>query len=299
MTRRHWRRPQDARPKGRDATVAEVIEAIDRTAPQTKADIAETVGISEQYLSEVLQELKTDEIVRKAYIVDDAAVYDSAGTVSPLTTETTDGPATDAADRGATARHLLERLDEVTTRQYRAARAAFEGDEPDPPADALESVANERYEAVVAELKSYTITTDWPGNRVASNLVTLATNLEIVGDRACFIADAVDGSAADGPGVVNERAVDVFDAGLTINELLYEVLFEAEVAAFERLRSVEESVHSDLNELFELVTAYSPELYGYLVSVTRALERAIYYWVDAAEIAARLHSGIRPAHTLF
>ncbi|MFT4881698.1 MAG: phosphate transport system protein, partial [Salinirussus sp.] len=50
---------------------------------------------------------------------------------------------------------------------------------------------------------------------------------------------------------------------------------------------------------FELVTAYSPELYGYLASVTRALERAIYYWVDAAEIAARLHSGIRPAHTLF
>ena len=256
MTRRHWRRPQDARPKGRDATVARVIEAIDRTAPQTKADIAETVGISEQYLSEVLQELKADGIVRKAYVVDNAAVYDSAGTVSPLTTEATDGPGTDAVDRGATARHLLERLDEVTTRQYRAARAAFEGDEPDPPADALESVANERYEAVVAELKSYTITTD-------------------------------------------ERAVDVFDAGLTINELLYEVLFEAEVAAFERLRSVEESVHSDLNELFELVTAYSPELYGYLASVTRALERAIYYWVDAAEIAVRLHSGIKPAHALF
>jgi hypothetical protein len=37
-------------------------------------------------------------------------------------------------------------------------------------------------------------------------------------------------------------------------------------------------------------------MYGYLVAVTRALERAIYYWVDAAEIAVRLHTGIEPAH---
>ena len=300
MSRQSWRRPQDARPNGRDATAAEVIEAIDRMAPRTKADIAERVGISEQYLSEILQELKTDEIVRKAYVVDDTAVYERAEDVSPLMSGGENDPdpnVSGAADRRATTRQLLERLDEVTVEQYRAARAAFEGTDPDPPADALESVANERHEAVVAELKSYTLTTDWPSNRVASDLATLATNLETVGDRACFIADAVDGQTADGPGVVTERILDIFDAGLTINSLLRDVLFEAKVEAFERLQSIEESVYTDLNELFELVTAYRPELYGYLAAVTRALERAIYYWVDAAEIAARLHSGIRPAHT--
>jgi hypothetical protein len=46
------------------------------------------------------------------------------------------------------------------------------------------------------------------------------------------------------------------------------------------------------------VTAYDLEMYGYLVSITRALERAIYYWVDAAEIAIRLHSGIQPDHVM-
>jgi hypothetical protein len=51
-----------------------------------------------------------------------------------------------------------------------------------------------------------------------------------------------------------------------------------------------------LDELFELVTAYDTDVYGYLVTVTRALERAIYYWVDAAELAVRLHSGVTPDH---
>jgi phosphate transport system protein len=33
------------------------------------------------------------------------------------------------------------------------------------------------------------------------------------------------------------------------------------------------------------------------VTVTRALERAIYYWVNSAELAVQLHSGIQPEHT--
>jgi phosphate uptake regulator len=190
----------------------------------------------------------------------------------------------------------LERLEAITTDQYAAARAAFGGETPEQPADALESVANERYYAVVDELKSYTLTTNWPGNRVAADLVTIATNLELVGDRASFIANTIAGREAGGHGTVEQRVLEVFDAGSRINELFRDVLFEASPAAFEELRAREEAVHTDLNELFELVTAYSPEMYGYLVAVTRALERAIYYWVDAAEIAVRLHSGIEPAH---
>lgn len=278
--------------------MSRLIEAIDRTAPRTKREMAASLGLSEDYLSELLQELKQDGLVRKAYVIDDEAVYDRAGDISPLAggADTGDGDGHGDVERGPTVLDQLERLEAVTTDQYAAARAVFVGDSPEQPADALEPVANERYYAVVEELKSYTLTTNWPGNRVAADLVTIATDLELVGDRASFIANTIADQELGGHGTVEERVLGVFDAGARINELFRAVLFEASPAAFEELRAEEEAVHTDLNELFELVTAYSPELYGSLVAVTRALERAIYYWVDAAEIAVRLHTGIEPAH---
>lgn len=291
--------------QGRDATLTQVIEVIDRTAPGTKTQLAETVGISEQYLSELLGELKSEEIVRKAYVVDDHQLYGSARWVSKLsepnplsTDETAPDKSTEAADRGETVVELLERLDDVTSTQYDAAHQAFVGDDPEQSADALESLANERYSAVLSELKNYTLTTDWPGNRVAADLSTIATNLEIVGDRACFIADMVDREHRPATGVIEERVVDIFEAGASINDALGAILFDCDLDAHDRLITLEETVHRDLDELFELVTAYDPELYGYLVTITRALERAIYYWVDSAEIAVRLHSGLQPDHVM-
>jgi len=316
-----WTRPRNAARQGREATLAQVIEAIDRTAPDTKTRLADEVGISEQYLSELLQELKSDDIVRKAYVVDDEQHYNSAEfvsrlyekcdmtdtddspTQSPTTPPATDGTvppghSTEKGGRGAAVLGLLERLDEVTATQYEAAHAEFVGDEPDPTAGTLEPLANERYSAVLSELKSYTLTTDWPGNRVAADLSTIATNLEIVGDRACFIADVVGREQLPATGVVEERVIDIFEAGESINEHLKAILFECDLGVHDELSVLEEKVHRDLDELFELVTAYDPEMYGYLVTITRALERAIYYWVDTAEIAIRLHSGVRPDHTM-
>ncbi|MFW5900776.1 MAG: PhoU family transcriptional regulator [Halodesulfurarchaeum sp.] len=311
MARKMWLPYGEAGSHGRDATLTQVIEAIDRTAPDTKAQLAETVSISEQYLSELLSELKAEKIVRKAYVVDDDELYGSARYVSrlsapplPASTErTVEGSRTDAqstveVDRGHAVVELLERLDDVTATQYAAAHEAFTGGEPDQSADTLESLANERYSAVLSELKSYTLTTDWPGNRVAADLSTIATNLEIVGDRACFIADVVDRDHRPTTGVIEERVVDIFQAGASINNALDAILFECDLEAHDRLITLEETVHRDLDELFELVTAYGPDLYGYLVTITRALERAIYYWVDAAEIAVRLHSGIQPDHVM-
>ncbi|MFW6002998.1 MAG: PhoU family transcriptional regulator [Halanaeroarchaeum sp.] len=291
--------------QGRDATLTQVIEAIDRTAPATKTQLAETVGISEQYLSELLGELKGEDIVRKAYVVDDDQLYRSARGVSKLSAPTSLSPdetapdqSTEAAGRGDAVVELLERLDDVTSTQYAAAHEAFVGEVPEQSADTLESLANERYSATLSELKSYTLTTDWPGNRVAADLSTIATNLEIVGDRACFIADMVDREHHPATGVIEERVVDIFEAGASINDALGAVLFDCELDAHDRLIKLEETVHRDLDELFELVTAYDPELYGYLVTITRALERAIYYWVDAAEIAVLLYSGIQPDHVM-
>ncbi len=307
-----WHRPRDAIRQGRDATLAQVVESIDYTAPETKERLAADVGISEQYLSELLQELKTDGVVRKAYVVDDTALYANANTVSPLHTgrradaTKTDDREQDAStaetresgDRGTTVLDLLARLDDVTTAQYTAARKSFVGDEPERPADAFESLANERYSAVLSELKSYTLTTDWPGNRVASDLATIATNLEIVGDRACFVADVVNRQEVTTTGVIEERVCDIFDAGETINDYFKAILFDCDLAAHDDLVNKEETVHRDLDELFELITAYDPEIYGYLVTVTRALERAIYYWVHAAEITVQLQSGVQPDHVL-
>ncbi|MFW5956720.1 MAG: PhoU family transcriptional regulator, partial [Halorhabdus sp.] len=110
--------------------------------------------------------------------------------------------------------------------------------------------------------------------------------------------DVVDRDHRPTTGVIEERVVDIFQAGASINNALDAILFECDLEAHDRLITLEETVHRDLDELFELVTAYGPDLYGYLVTITRALERAIYYWVDAAEIAVRLHSGIQPDHVM-
>lgn len=289
MSRRTYGRPLET--GGRDATRAQVVEAIDMTAPETKSELAETVGISEQYLSELLQELKSVGAVRKGYVVDDDGLYANCNRVSKLDDDTND----DA--RGTDVLDLLDRLESVTTRQYDAARASFLEEPVDRSAATLESLANERYSAVLSELKSYTLTTEWPGNRVAADLATVATNLEIVGDRACFIADVVDREEADATGIVGERMTDIFESGTRINEYFVSILFDRELSTHERLREEEETVHRNLDELFELVTAYDPDMYGYLATVARALERAIYYWVDAAELAVRLHSGVQPDHT--
>lgn len=297
MSRRTWQHPLGA--GGRDATRAQVVEAIDRTAPETKEDLAHSVGISKQYLSELLQELKGADIVQKGYIVNDAALYNSSRWISKLyggsgiPEEESDGQ---TANRGTEVLELLGRLESVTTRQYEAARAAFLGESVKQSAATLESLTNERYSAVLAELKSFTLTTDWPGNRVAADLSTIATNLEIVGDRACFIADVVDREGTDASGIVGERMADIFESGARINDYFSTILFDCELGVHDQLREEEETVHRDLDELFELVTAYDPDMYGYLVTITRALERSIYYWVDAAELAVKVHSGIQPDH---
>jgi phosphate transport system protein len=298
MSRRTWQHPPGT--GGRDATRAQVVEAVDRTAPETKAELAQTVGISKQYLSELLQELKSSDVIQKGYVVNDTALYNGSRQISELYDDESDGTeqALDdsAANRGAEVLELLNRLESVTVRQYEAARAAFLGEDVERSAKTLESLTNERYSAVLAELKSYTLTTDWPGNRVAADLSTIATNLEIIGDRSCFIADVVDRERTDTSGIVGERMEDIFASGARINEYFSAILFDCELSVHDKLREEEETVHRDLDELFELVTAYDPDMYGYLVTITRALERLIYYWVDAAELAVQLHSGVQPDH---
>ena len=280
---------------GRTTTMAQVIETIDRCAPETKPELAAEVGLSEQYLSELLQELKRDGIVTKSYVVDEAQLYANVDNVSELRA---DGPTgTDLeSQRSQQIMTLLDRLNEVTRSQYEAAMDRFRQADPDEPADHLEALANERHSTVFSELKSYTLATEWPGNRVASDLATIATNLEIVGDRACFIADVVDRQETEATGVVRDTVVDIFEAGDRINDHMSAVLFDADLDRYRTLNETEEILHRDLNELFELVTAYDTAMYGYLVTVTRALERAIFYWVHTAELAVRLHSGRQPEH---
>lgn len=295
MSRQPWHRARETSRRGRDATIAQVIETIDRTAPETKSELATAVGISEQYLSELLQTLKDDGIITKGYVVDEGALYESVELASQLTPDAQQRESLQV-QRQQTLLAMLERLDETSRKQYESARALFEGERPDESAAQLEALTNERHTAVFDELKSYMLATEWPGNRVASDLATMATNLEIVGDRACFVADVVDRQETTAAGIVTERVLDIFAAGAQINDDMSRILFASEVDRYEALRSEEESVHRDLNELFELVTAYDPEMYGYLVSITRALERAIFYWVDTAELAVRLHTAREPEH---
>lgn len=290
-----WHRSHETSRNGRDVTIAQVIETVDLAAPETKSELAAEVGISEQYLSELLQELKREGVIKKGYVVDEGALYESVETVSQLRSQ--DG-ATEhlRSQRQQNLMEMLEGLDDVSRTQYDSAQLAFAGESPEEQAIQLESLTNERHTAIFGELKSYMLATEWPGNLMASDLATMATNLEIVGDRACFIADVIEKEETQATGIVAERVLDIFEAGERINDCMREILFEAAVERYEDLRTEEESVHRDIDELFELVTAYDPEMYGYLVNVTRALERAIFYWVHTAELAVRLHTGREPDH---
>jgi phosphate transport system protein len=274
---------------GRDTTLAEVIETIDQTAPETKAELAETMGLSEHYTSELLQELKNADAIRKGYVVDRQAVFDAAPSVSKLT-----GDDTEAS--GPKLLTGLGRLEQVTTNQYTAAMQTFVGETPEQTADELEPLANERCFTVLNELKSFTITTDWPGSRVAADLTTIARNFEVIGDRACFISDiAADADRLSGS-VIQERVLEMFEAGIEINEFVRDILFESELARVEELYEKEEQVHRDLSELVEMATAHNADFYGTIVGITRALERIIHYWMHTAEVAVRLHTGIELEH---
>mgnify|MGYP002761213986 FL=1 len=139
MFRRTCQRSLAASQQGRDATRAQIVETVDRVEPETKAELAQEVGISQQYLSELLQELKATGVIQKSYVVDNEALYDASEAISKLY-----GTANGADDRGTSVSKLLDRLESVTTRQYEAARAAFLAEEVDRSAGTLEPVTNER-----------------------------------------------------------------------------------------------------------------------------------------------------------
>lgn len=283
------RRPNAISNHGRDTTLAEVIETIDQTAPETKADLAEMMGLSEHYISELLQELKEEDVIRKGYVVDRQAVFDAALSISKFNEGGTESS-------GPKLLTSLARLEDVTTSQYEAAMQMFAGETPEQTADDLEPLTNERCFAVVNELKSFTITTAWPGNRVAADLTTVARNFEVIGDRACFISDVAANTDRLTDTTVRKRVVKIFETGLEINEYVRDILFEGELGRIDDLYEKEELVHRDLSELFEMATAHDAEFYGTIVGVTRALERIIYYWLHTAEVAVRLHAGVELEH---
>lgn len=276
----------------RERTLTEVIEAVDTVTPETKAQLSEEVDLSKNYLSELLKDLKEHGLIKKAYVVDESAVFEAAPELSAFV----DG----SKKRGTTDfPRLFERfaaLDTATRKQYGAARAVFEKEEPERSAADLEPLANERSRAVFDELKSMTLSTEWPGNRVAADLGTIAMNLEIVGDRACFLEDLARNLGEARDGVIHDRMAALFDDGAEVHSLLNEILFDLDLGQLDTLYGVEDDIHRQLNELFELVTTYDSERYAQFATMSRTLEQTVYYWVHTAELAVRLHSGVTPDH---
>ena len=277
-------------PTGREATIAQVIETIDETAPETKEELATHLDLSTHYLSEIFQELKSEGVITKSYVVDERAVYDAIHDISNVYNQES------TTENKEDILSLLHPLYSVALQQYQAAQAEFTGETPEQTAGQLESVTNERYRAALSELRSYTLSTKWPGNRVAADMASIAQDLEIIGDRACFISDVLNQSETTGSGTIAERIADVFDAGDEISSHVEAVLFEADIERISALHEAEKSVHRQLSELFELATAYDVSKYGYLVILTRALERIIHYWVNIGELAVTLHSGLDSGH---
>lgn len=284
-----WR--QLNRPTGREATIARVIEAIDAMAPETKEDLADQLDLSTHYVSEIFQELKSRDMITKSYSINNKAVYEAATIVSPLEKRTSD-----ETDGGDSVLDLLQALYDVVFRQYKAAKATFLDNEPQRTAEELESVTNERYSAVLSELRSYTLATKWPGNRVAADLALIAKDIEIVGDRSSFISEVVVQTDASPSGTVKNRLTEIFTAGEKIGNYVEAVLFENDAAQIATLHSTEKQLHRQMSELYELATAFDVEIYGHLVVLIRTLERIIHHWINVGELAVEIHTGIDPGH---
>ncbi|ERJ06574.1 phosphate transport system regulator related protein [Halorhabdus tiamatea SARL4B] len=282
---------QSNRPTGREATVAHVIEAIDATAPETKEELADQLDLSTHYVSEIFQELKSEGIISKSYVIDNEAVYETADAVSPLRDKTSDG--TDDVDHIL---DLFQSLYDIVRKQYQAAKTLFLGDNPQRTAEELEPVTNERYGAVLSELRSYTLSTKWPGNRVAADLASIAKDLEIVGDRSSFISEVVSQAAVAPSGTVKTRLIDIFESGENISDIVETILFGSEVSQISTLHSTEKQTHRQISELYELATAFDVDIYGHLVVLIRTVERVIHHWVNVGELAVQIRTGLDPGH---
>ncbi|MDQ2074924.1 PhoU family transcriptional regulator [Haloarcula sp. H-GB4] len=278
-------------PTGREATVSHVIEAIDATAPETKEDLADQLDLSTHYISEIFQELKSEGVITKSYVIDNDAVYKTADAVSPLQNKTLDG-----TDDGNHILDLFQSLYDNVLKQYQAAKTTFLGDNPPRTAEELEPVTNERYGAVLSELRSYTLSTKWPGNRVAADLASIAKDLEIVGDRSSFISEVISQADAAPSGTVKTRLLDIFDSGEKISDIVETILFEGDVSQISTLHSTEKQIHRQMSELYELATAFDVDIYGHLVVLIRTVERIIHHWVNVGELAVQVHTGLDPGH---
>ncbi|MFC6770065.1 PhoU family transcriptional regulator [Halorubrum pallidum] len=278
-------------PTGREATVAHVIEAIDATAPETKEDLADQLDLSTHYVSEIFQDLKSEGVITKSYVIDNEAVYETADAVSPLQDKTLGGTAD--GDHILT---LFQSLYDIVLKQYQAAKTVFMGDEPQRTAEELEPVTNERYGAVLSELRSYTLSTKWPGNRVAADLASIAKDLEIVGDRSSFISEVITQADSAPSGTVKTRLIDIFNSGEKIADIVEAILFESDASQISTLHSTEKQVHRQMSELYELATAFDVDIYGHLVVLIRTVERIIHHWVNVGELAVQVHTGLDPGH---
>jgi len=278
-------------PTGREATVAHVIEAVDATAPETKEDLADQLDLSTHYVSEIFQELKSEGVITKSYVIDDEAVYETADAVSPLQDKALDG-----TDDGDHILDLFQSLYDIVLKQYQAAKTVFLGDEPQRTAEELESVTNERYGAVLSEVRSYTLSTTWPGNRVAADLASIAKDLEIVGDRSSFISEVITQADAAPSGTVKTRLIDIFNSGEKICDVVEAILFESDASKISTLHGTEKQIHRQMSELYELATAFDVDIYGHLVVMIRTVERIIHHWVNVGELAVQVHTGLDPGH---
>jgi len=91
MSRRSWRQPIEQSAGANETTRAHVIETIESESPETKAELADALGVSEHAVSRLLSDLKREGIVSKGYVVDPEAVYESAESVSELHVEEDSG----------------------------------------------------------------------------------------------------------------------------------------------------------------------------------------------------------------
>lgn len=290
MTRPRWTTPVMTVQPNTDVPLARIIQAIDTRAPGTLAELAAQLDLTEDHVSRRVRELKEMGAIRKAYVVDRERIYDISREITKM--QVASGTET---NRQHELFHSLEKLSEVTTDQFTLAAECFEKQSTEPDIFELEALARERFEAALVSLKSYGLTTAWPGPRVAGDLATVARHFLAVGHQCRFLVDALNTSEQTiSSGVCYEYLCSAFDAGFDMVDPVEAIIFDADLDLIDDLTTIRQEVFSDLDELFEMASAYDVRDYGVIVTVARALERVIQAWLDAANVAALVHTGLAP-----
>ncbi len=286
-------------PRGKDATLAAILHTIMRDRPSTQKEIAEKVGVSRRYVTELLRPLAEKGAVKRIYTVDMAKLREE---FPELLRELGSFIHEDVEDCVDYIRPSFDRMMETTLRQLRMAVCALEN-EPEL-ADKIIKL-DEEVNRLDEEIRLYTrtIPATYPGEeagKMATILLEISHCVERIGDYACNMAEVAKGigtlsdlkcwddvkEMADIAVEMAESAYDLFDDPRDFRDRISEIK-DMEKRVHELIIRASERAMEEGREDPDLV----PKVFG-VARVTKDIERVADKSLEISELVRELYVGV-------